>query len=329
MMRQRLPMAPNDDGLSFNQKAIPSKLSKRIETQAKFDRLWHISPKQFDPSRNCLEKERVLRSWQLLKRHCNQMRDAKTVDLGSGSGFFSKKLREEGAFVDAVDISQKALQTLKKSKLEGICLIQDFIPQTKLEDSAYDIVVSTDVIAYLPLIQHRLYISELARLVKSDGIVLCSTPLDINTEGGLQIFASLAETEFQILEWRLSYHLLYIRLKNFISFPQKLALASNSAETRFYELEKRQGFKKWWFSINTSKVAGFLWKGLSLCLLPLVNFMKESRWLLLKLESVCRFFWKDKGVSHAAFLAKRRPVAHASADELLAIEPKHKRQLWE
>src|SRR5262249_37287255 len=158
---------------------------------------------------------------------------------------------------------------------------------------------STEVIGYLPTQQHRLYFSELARLVKTNGLVVCSSALDINTDGAAQLFGSLAETEFQGLSWNFSYHLLYIRMTHFLTFPERMAEASESPELRKQELAEKKGISRWWHRVNSSKPMGLFWKCLSYPLGPVVRAYNQSRWLLLKLESVCKFLWSDSGISHA------------------------------
>lgn len=190
----------------------PQKQNKRQMTQAKFDRLWLEDPSQFDPERNGMEKERLARTFELILRHID-LKGKKVVDLGCGHGVLAKMLAAEGATVDAVDISPLALKPLKSEPIANIRPVQDYIPQTLLEDDAYDLVISTEVLGYLPEEDRRLYFAELARLVKPEGLVVCSNGLDIYTENPLEAFAALAETEFQILEWVYSYNGFYIKLK--------------------------------------------------------------------------------------------------------------------
>lgn len=205
---------------SKNTQPAPTKANKRQALQAKFDRIWLDDSKQFDPQRNCIEQERLKRTLDLLSRH-TMLAGKQAVDLGCGRGVFAKMLAAEGALVDAVDISANALKPLKEENPQNIRPVQDMLPQTLLQDDHYDLVISTEVIGFLPELERRLYFAELSRLVKSDGLVLCSTGLDINTVGGFEAFEALAETEFQILEWVFSYHAFFIRLTNLLPFLDK------------------------------------------------------------------------------------------------------------
>ncbi len=302
--------------------------SKRQEIQAKFDRLWLIDPEQFNPLRNCMEKTRIVRTIDLIKAHC-PLKDKSVVDLGCGSGIISKLLRDDGAKIDAVDISSNAIKILKKDDCEEINSIQDYVPHTSLEDNRYDLVLSTDLIGYIPNVEHRLYMSELARLVKTDGFVVCSTSLDINTQDAVQVFGSLAETEFAILAWKFSYHALHIHLSNFFKTPARFAEGWSDPHLRKQHINKKSGFGKFWYSMNTSKAIGWLWAGLSYIAYPFVQLIENSQFILLGLEKICRFLSPESGISHAIFIGQRRPLIKPTPEELMAIEPKHKRQVWE
>jgi hypothetical protein len=45
---------------------LPSRLTRRRELQAKFERLWLLEPEQFNPLRNCMQRERLERTYQLI-----------------------------------------------------------------------------------------------------------------------------------------------------------------------------------------------------------------------------------------------------------------------
>ena len=53
-------------------------------------------------------------------------------------------------------------------------------------------------------------------MVKSDGVVICSTPLDIQSDYALDSFAALAEKEFNLVDYTLSHHALQIRLSKWM-----------------------------------------------------------------------------------------------------------------
>lgn len=321
-------ISPNEERSNENQKRKSKCNEERQILQAKLERLWLIAPEQFDPMRNTLEKERIERTWSLITKHID-LKEKFIVDLGCGFGCLSQKASHEGGIVDAIDISNNALKLLKEKNIKNISTIQAYVPKTFLQDDHYDVVLSTELIGFLPKKEDRLYFAELARLVKSKGYVICSTSLDIRTEGPLQRFAALAETEFQIIEWQLSHHTLFIRMNNFFKAPYRFNKASKNSEYREQEINKRISFAKKWFKINSSKPLGIFWHFISYLTAPIVYLLEKKPSVIRSLEKICRFMSPDSGISHAIFIGKRHPVWHPTTDELQAIDPKHKKQVWE
>jgi len=302
--------------------------TRRIEAQARFDRLWKTDPHQFDPQRNAMERERLHRSFDLLNRKID-LDQKKIADLGCGQGDFTTLLSEKGALVDAVDISGIALKRLKEKGAKNIQTFQDYLPSTTLSDNAYDGVVCLDLIAYLPKDEYRLLFSELARLVKNEGIVLGSSALDIRSDDAVQRLNALVETEFQVEEWVFGYHRLWIRLKEFFEAPRHYSRAGRDPEYRNRILKERKGFSRRWFEWNSHTPLSTAWGGLAWILSPLTHYIDHSRSLLLTLEKLSKFIWNQEGISHAIFIGKRRPLfVHLPEKEIPRVH-KGKRQVWE
>lgn len=301
---------------------------RREDALFQFEHMWKSNPEQFNPFRNCMERERIAKTWELIREACNP-EGKKAVDLGCGQGVLATKLCENGAHTHAVDIAEIPLKKLAENNIAHLTTSQDYVPRTILKEDAYDIVISTELIAYLPADEYRLYFSELARLVKLNGFVICSTPIDFNSEDALQRFANLAETEFQIEKWVLSYHYLYIRILDLIKSPREFAHASKDPRYRAIEIYKRNGLKQWWFRVNSRSFPGALWALAEYVFNPIVRYMERSPKLMLKIGKVCRFIWPDSGISHAIFIAKRRPLVVQPPANEIPVERRQKRQVWE
>lgn len=314
-----------------NQPPAPNKSSQnkggKEETQAKLERLWLQNPEQFNSLRNCMERERINRTWNLLISSTS-LRHLKIADLGCGDGLLTERLSQQGADVDAIDIAAQPLEILKKKSLPCVKVLQDYLPRTALKDSSYNLVISTDVIAYLPRDQHRLYFSELARLMKPNGHVLCSTPLDINSEDAFQRFSSLTATEFLVERWVLSYHYLFLRLKDFLEAPKRFAQAGKEPDYRRRELNKRFSLNHYWFKINSTPLISKCWSVGAFLVSPLVSFVNQNTFILLNLEKISRFIWNERGISHAIFIGIRRPIV-IEEPAPQEFERKHKKQVWE
>lgn len=330
MVEKRLNIVKTDNGENNDavKKSYAGGKTRRLGAQAYFDRLWLVDPEQFDPNRNCMDQERLDRTQGLIQESIS-VKDKPVVDLGCGAGELSRRLRDLGAVVVAVDISNNALKVFKDKGAEGITLQQDYIPSTALKDDSFDLVICTELIAYLQPDEYRLLFSELSRLVKPEGKIVCSTPIDINSIDALQKFADLAETEIEIEKWVFSWNLCYIKIKNFFTAPSRFIRASKDKEYRLRELKQRSGLSHWWYKLNSTKPLVPIWFTLQALFYPLTVLIKKSKTFLFSLEKFCQFLWSDAGISHAIFIGKRRSfLEHLPADQI-PIERKHRRQVWE
>lgn len=311
---------------SINRENRDLERQRRLEAEASFERLWLKEERQFDPDRNCMERLRIERTVNLIDKRC-VLKDLLVVDLGVGFGEISKNLRDKGAKIDAVDIAKNPLDLLAKER--DIRKIQDYVPFTHLEDNHYDLVLSTELIALLPRDEYRLFFSELSRLVKNNGKVVCSTLIDIYSEDAIQQFASFAETEFIIEEWVLSYHYLWTKFLHFFETPGRYIRAFHDQRYRKEQLSKKTALRQTFYRFNSSYSASFFWKAMQWVFHPIVNFLKENKSFLLFLESVSKFIWQEQGISHAIFFGKKRPLFEPPSENEQPIERKTKKIVWE
>ncbi|MEC7840123.1 MAG: class I SAM-dependent methyltransferase [Chlamydiota bacterium] len=305
-----------------------SQISRREEVQARYDRLWLRTPEKFNPNNSTLELDKIERTLNLIEKTID-LTQKKVADLGCGSGYLSRKLRDQGALVTAIDISHNALKELQKYNCQNITPVHDYIPKSLLPDDTFDVVIAADLIAHLNESEYRIFFSELARLVKAEGVVVATTSIDIHSENALQRFADLAATEFEILEWKFSYHSLFIRLTDIIKAPSRFIKASKDSNYRDKSLENRYSLGKWWFRLNSHKAISPFWRLIKMATTPLLSFLQSSQSCLYYLEKVSKFIWKESAISHAIMIGKRRSMMPNTTEEMLPKELKHKKQVWE
>lgn len=305
-----------------------SKSSRRQEIQATMERLWLTDPEQFNPMRDAVQRKRLSITAETL-REIGTLQGKRAADLGCGGGELTRKIRDMGMTVYALDAATKALQKLSEGGLERITPLQDCLPSTRLDDDGFDLVNCTEVVGYLQPVEYRLFFAELARLVKKDGHVCCSSSIDIDSDNALEKFAALAETEFAIDKWVLSYDLLWIKCCRLFETPYLYFKASRDSELRRKGLQKRHSVSKAWYTLNTTWICGTLWRGVSFIANPLASFLRQSETAMNFLEKITKILWDESGISNALFIGKRRPMTYPLPKDELPRELKHKRQVWE
>lgn len=210
-----------------------TRASKRVIAEAKYDLAWASKPEQFDSSSSALLQEQINRTKSLF---LDQVDGKTLVELGCGDGHLSQAAAVAGADVTATDISLHALKRLENIK--GIKPEKHFVPYTSLPDGAFDFVVAANLIAELPQDEYRLFFSELARLVKREGKIVVSTPLDTYSDEALERFLHYAETELQVETLVLSYHRIYLRIiPTWMKKSKKLLLFLESLTKLIYDKE--------------------------------------------------------------------------------------------
>lgn len=305
-----------------------SRNARMKELQAKFERLWLIDPERFNPLRNCMERERLERTWQLLTQHVTLTNQISVVDIGCAGGVFSRRLRDAGAQVEAIDLAENALKKFREIDANGIHLKQDAMPMTHLPDHGYKIVVCTELIAELPREDYRLFFAELSRLIQPDGYLVCSSPIDIESVGGVERLVELVQSEFDILANITSYHAMYLRLKRFFKIPSRFIEGWKNPDFKRKQMASLHGFSRLWFWLNTTPLLIWFWYICELCARPIRKLLNNNRKLLLILEKICRFLWDQDGISHYLFIAKRRPLPSMNPQDIPLEKPKRK-EVWD
>lgn len=309
-------------------KRITTKATKRTTAKARLDRLYLTNPDQFNPLVDSIGRQRVKRTTDLIKEFLTG-KEKNAADLGTGTGIFAKTLSELGIKVDAVDIATVPLKNLVEKNLDNIVVFQDYIPHTTLDSDFYDIVLGLDVIAYLSRDEYRLFFAETSRLVTSEGLVVISTPIDIDFDDGLQNFLELVVLEFDIKKYVLSFHGFYIRILRFFEAPSIFVKASSDKVFFDQELNKRFSINKYLFKFNTSKPVSFFWSIVKFFSNPILNFLKQNRFFMIQTEKICRFFSSETSASHAIVIGTRRKLFEPEDVIQEKILPRKKEKIWE
>jgi 2-polyprenyl-3-methyl-5-hydroxy-6-metoxy-1,4-benzoquinol methylase len=104
-------------------------------------------------------------------------RGTRALDVGCGSGVIAHFLAEQGADVDAVDISGEAIRFARTQfAREGLRFHLGAVSQLSLPDATFGLVVCMEVIEHLPLGQVMDLLGVLRRLLRPEGTLLVTTP---------------------------------------------------------------------------------------------------------------------------------------------------------
>lgn len=139
------------------------------------------------------EKEKYLNSFeqgQLLPL-LGDVSNKKILDVGAGTGRLSVKLAKLGANITALDVSDKMLEKIKKTRNQEIKIIIGDAEAMPFEDETFDIVVAAFLIVHLK--DPTKFFDEVYRVLKDGGIFVVTninqkdSPLVKTKEGEILI----------------------------------------------------------------------------------------------------------------------------------------------
>ncbi|MFH1744598.1 MAG: class I SAM-dependent methyltransferase [bacterium] len=106
------------------------------------------------------------------------VKDKIVLDVACGSGYGAQILANAGAKeITAIDASEEALvQARKNNSKENIKYIFGKAEDVKENDQTFNLIASFETIEHLKPEDHDKFLSELARVLKSDGRLIISTP---------------------------------------------------------------------------------------------------------------------------------------------------------
>lgn len=139
-------------------------------------------PKELDSHAERLHSDRSAKA-QVIQKHIARyvfasqfVKDKTVIDVASGIGYGSHYLSKSGAtLVIGADISYDAIaRATKRYRREGLHFVAADATRMPFEDCAFDVLVSFETIEHIE--QYETYLSECTRVLKNDGLFVCSTP---------------------------------------------------------------------------------------------------------------------------------------------------------
>lgn len=129
-------------------------------------------------------------NWFLLARRrkalqmAGDVKDKKILDVGCGSGVFMIELINRGAYVVGIDYSPKMLDLAKQELNSNKILQKNYslkkTSATKLpyKNGEFDLILATGLTDYLTDEEDQKFLNEAARVLKEDGKIIVSFPVN-------------------------------------------------------------------------------------------------------------------------------------------------------
>ncbi len=119
-------------------------------------------------------------------RRCKPIEGLRVLEIGCGSGRWSRWLHAAGARVLAIDISEDVIRRNRAAMPEIDFLSGDFV-DLEVAEEGFDGMTSVTVIQHLPPETQELAVAKMARLLRPGGFVLL---LENVREDGVHVFAN-------------------------------------------------------------------------------------------------------------------------------------------
>lgn len=289
-----------------NLNLVDSLSQKQIYTESVRQECDRVPFEKLDPQQAAIARERIERTLKLLRQHTDPQ-GLHIADLGCGAGSIALALADSHAQVTAVDA---AAALLERWHHPNVVCKQAYIPYLPFNDESFDGLVLTDVIASIEPHLHRPTLSELARLLTREGWLMISTPLDLYSTDADLLFLQLVQTEFEVIATTPSYHRLHFYLSRWIEAPSRFVRASHSSLYRTTQLQKRSGFTRLWFTLNSHPAVAPAWRPLAWLLEKPSKFIKNNRRLLLLAERLSKMLWGNSALTHMIVLARKKKMVY-------------------
>ena len=104
--------------------------------------------------------------------------NGKTVlDAACGSGYGAYLLAQSGAVVTGIDISGEAIEMASsKFNHERTKFVKGDVKALPFNAKSFDFVVSFETIEHIQKDEQEIFVAEVSRVIRDDGIFICSTP---------------------------------------------------------------------------------------------------------------------------------------------------------
>jgi len=106
------------------------------------------------------------------------------LNIGAGSGHFELLLKRMGFVVSTLDPSERAIERLRQEGIDGRV---GFAEQLPFDVGTFDAVIASEVLEHLDEKQCELALSEIARVLRADGLFIGTVPFNEKLADGTTV----------------------------------------------------------------------------------------------------------------------------------------------
>jgi len=170
----------------------------------------------------------------------NHVKGKKVLDIACGEGYGSAILAGSAASVVGVDVSEDAVKHAKDkyARVDNLSFQQGSVDQIPVKTDSIDVVVSFETIEHVDC--HQEMLSEIKRVLKSDGILIISTP---DKDAYAAVSPDYNEYHVKELLYGEFKDLLLSSFNNVLCFGQRLA--TGSLIFPLVQIDKNKSYDAW------------------------------------------------------------------------------------
>ncbi|GBG07997.1 putative SAM-dependent methyltransferase [Paenibacillus agaridevorans] len=115
--------------------------------------------------------------WQRYYSTLSHIKSKVVIDIACGEGYGSNLMAESAGQVYGVDISKETIHHAEKKYVRNnLTFSQGSVEKLDFDDNTIDVVISFETIEHVNLEAQYLFITEVKRVLKKDGILILSCP---------------------------------------------------------------------------------------------------------------------------------------------------------
>ena len=162
----------------------------------------------------------AIEHYQRYQMACQMAQGRTVLDAACGEGYGSSLLAQYAEKVVGLDIDKAAVsEASQKYKSEKLSFVSGSIAALPFEDFSFDLVVSYETIEHVPEEIQSLFLNEIQRVLRPEGILIMSTPNKAVYTDKVSGYNQFHIKEFYTDEYVSFLHRYFSDIKAFCQFP--------------------------------------------------------------------------------------------------------------